>query len=343
MPSVSATICEKIVFVPWPISVLAASTRTRPSAVASTSTTDARCTSPDPVKPAPCMNVAKPMPFLIRAPRLASREARDFLAIVRQHQRPIEQQLHLDRLAHDLADGARLVLLDEVAPAQLVGREPDRVGDDVHVALEREEALRRAEPAKRAVRRRGRRHDAAANAHVRTEVRTRGVQRAAREHDRRQRAVRAAIQHEVDVHREQPPVAIDDGPVPRARRVALGRRDHVFRAVVDELHRAAGLPRQQRRMGRDMRRVLFLAAEAAARLHLHDAHVVPRQAEQRRQRLVHVVRALQRSPDGDAVRRAGDGDHALRLDVELLLRAGFVLAFDDRARPARARRRRRRA
>jgi hypothetical protein len=78
-----------------------------------------------------------------------------------------------------------------------------------------------------------------------------------------------------------------------------------------------------------MRRVLFLPAEAPARLHLHDTYVVPRHAEQRRQRLVHVVRALQRSPHGDAVRRTGDGDHALRLDVELLLRASFVLAFDD--------------
>ena len=36
MPSASAAICAKIVFVPWPISVLAASTRTRPSAAAST-------------------------------------------------------------------------------------------------------------------------------------------------------------------------------------------------------------------------------------------------------------------------------------------------------------------
>ena len=51
-----------------PISVLAASTRMCPSAAASTSTTEARCTSPDPVKPAPCMNVAKPMPFGLPAP-----------------------------------------------------------------------------------------------------------------------------------------------------------------------------------------------------------------------------------------------------------------------------------
>ena len=32
----------------------------------------------------------------------------------------------------------------------------------------------------------------------------------AREHDRRQRGVRAAVEQHVDVHRDQPPFAIDD-------------------------------------------------------------------------------------------------------------------------------------
>ncbi len=41
-PSASAAICAKMVLVPWPISVLAASTRTRPSAVPSAPTIDAR-------------------------------------------------------------------------------------------------------------------------------------------------------------------------------------------------------------------------------------------------------------------------------------------------------------
>ncbi len=71
-PSVSAAICEKIVFVPWPISVLAASIFTLPSAVASADTTDCKKTSPEPVKPAPCMKVAKPMPrFFAKRPFVA--------------------------------------------------------------------------------------------------------------------------------------------------------------------------------------------------------------------------------------------------------------------------------
>ena len=75
MPSASAAICEKIVLVPWPISVLAASTRTRALGRRLDGDDRRRWTSPEPVKPAPCMNVAKPMPFLDRAgPRILARE-----------------------------------------------------------------------------------------------------------------------------------------------------------------------------------------------------------------------------------------------------------------------------
>ena len=125
------------------------------------------------------------------------------------------------------------------------------------------------------------------------------------------------------------PVARHRRPVPRARRMPLGRRHHVLGAIVNELDRLAGLPRQQRRMTRDDRRVLFLAAKAAAGLHLHDAHLVGRQVEERPQRLVDVVRALHRAPDRDAVGGVRRRDHAVRFDVELFLRAGLVFALDD--------------
>ena len=70
------------------------------------------------------------------------------------------------------------------------------------------------------------------------------------------------------------PSASMRGPMPRPRRMPLGGRDHVFGAVVDHLDRPARLPREQRRMPGDQRWILFLAAEAAARLHLHDANLV---------------------------------------------------------------------
>ena len=219
---------------------------------------------------------------------------------------------------------------DEVAAAELLGRQADGGGDLVHVPLEREDALRRAEAAERAVRRDVGGDGAAAHAHVRARVRPRGVDGAARQHDRRQRAVRAAVDREVDVHRDEPPVGRDRGAMPGPRRVPLGRRRHVLGAAVDHLHRPAGLPRQQRRVTGDHRRKLLLAAEAAARLHLHDADAILGQVEQPGERVMDVVRALHRAPHGDAVLRIGDRQHAVRLDVELLLRPGLVLPLDDR-------------
>ncbi len=117
--------------------------------------------------------------------------------------------------------------------------------------------------------------------------------------------------------------------MPRSRRMPLRRRRHIFHAVVDNFHGPAGFDREQRRMARDHGRVLFFSAECAARLHLHDANLVLGKAAQRHQRLVNVVRALQRTPDGDSIFRIERGDDAVVFDVQLLLRAGEVLALDD--------------
>ena len=117
----------------------------------------------------------------------------------------------------------------------------------------------------------------------------------------------------------------------------LRRRHHVLGAIVDELYGRSGFPRQQRRVARDDRRILFLAAKAATGLHLHDTDLVGGQIEERTQRLVNVVRALHRSPDRDARVRARSRDHAVRFDVELFLRPGLVLAFDDDLRRGKCR------
>ena len=94
--------------------------------------------------------------------------------------------------------------------------------------------------------------------------------------------------------------------------MALGGGDHVFGAVVNHFYRLAGFPGQQRGVAGDHRRIFFLAAEAAAGFRLDDADFVGGQIEKRNQRLVNVIRALQRAPDGDAfVRDSRDGDHAL--------------------------------
>ena len=86
-------------------------------------------------------------------------------------------------------------------------------------------------------------------------------------------------------------------------------------------------------MRRDHGRIFFLAAKRAAGFRLHDANSILGQVEKRHQRLVDVVRTLQRAPDRDALLGVERGDHAVVFDVELLLRAGGVFAFDDVVRP----------
>ena len=113
--------------------------------------------------------------------------------------------------------------------------------------------------------------------------------------------------------------------------MALRRRQHVLDAVVDQLGRTPRLDRHQRGVAGDHRRVLLLAAEAAAGLGLDDAHLVRRETEQDRQRAMNVVRALQRSVQRDAAVLRNRHD-AVRLDVELFLMTGAVLALDDHVR-----------
>jgi hypothetical protein len=108
----------------------------------------------------------------------------------------------------------------------------------------------------------------------------------------------------------------------------LRRCGHVFGTVVDHFHWSPRLPGEQGRVSRDDRGILLLAAEAAAGLHLNNSNLLCWHLEERQERLLDVIRALHRAPDGDAIDRIGDGEHAVRLDVELLLGARLVLAFD---------------
>ena len=81
-------------------------------------------------------------------------------------------------------------------------------------------------------------------------------------------------------------------------------------------------------MAGEDRRIFLLAAEPAARFHLHHANALGGQVEQPGERAVNVVGALHRAPHRHTGLRIRDGEHAVRLDVELLLGAGVVLALD---------------
>jgi hypothetical protein len=114
----------------------------------------------------------------------------------------------------------------------------------------------------------------------------------------------------------------DDG------RVTLGRGHHVFGAVVDQLDRAPRLEREQRRMARDHRRVLFLPAEPATGLRLHHPNEFDGGSQKDRERLVDVVRALDRAVNGESP-VLGDRDDAVGLDIDVFLVPGLVRPFHD--------------
>ncbi len=287
----------------------------RPSAVSSTEATEASLTSPEPVNPAPCHARASPTPVAVRARSVRSGEpgmVPDPARCARWRARARPEALELAGLggaledllagharAQDLAGRRRVAEHVDVAPPDLERTEPQRVGDPVEVGLGRELGLRRPEAAERAVGRRVGPRRPGADAHVRAAIRPARVDRAARQDDRRQRAVRAAVHHDLDVLGDQPAVAGHAGPVADDRRVPLGRRGEVLVPVVDHPHRPLGLAGQQRRVQGDHRRVLLLAPESAAGLGLDDARLPVVDGQTALERGVDVVRALERAVDGD--------------------------------------------
>ncbi len=130
---------------------------------------------------------------------------------MREFERAGQEGVEIDFFADHLAGGGGLAFVKEVAAAELFGREADGGGDLIHLAFERENALRRAEAAEGSVRRRGGSNGSAADADVGTEVRAGGMDGAAREHDGRESAVCAAVDIEIDLDRGEFAIARDAG------------------------------------------------------------------------------------------------------------------------------------
>ena len=343
--SASATSCGKIVLVPWPISVEAVRIRISPSAVSSSEATEASFTSPEPVKPAPCQASARPTPLATRSRPVRSGEpghgpgsrAPITGRIVACPQtlelgglgRPLQDLLAGHALAEDLAGRRRVAEPVDVAPPDLERAEAERLGDPVELGLGGELHLGRPESAEGAVGRRVGAGRPRPNPDVRAAIGAARVDRAARQDDRRERAVRPAVHHHLDLLGDQPAVVGHAGSVADDRRVALGRRREVLVAVVDHPDRSPGLAGQERGMERDQRGVLLLATEPAAGLGLDHASAAVVEAQPSLERGMDVVRALERAGHRHAAVVTGDGDHRVVLDVELLLVADAVLALED--------------
>ena len=281
------------------------------------------------MNPAPCRKAAIPIPFLIGPTAFSSRETVFLCGVVRKFQRSIKKLSQINFFADGLFGGRRLTRLEEIAAADFYRRESHGLRDAVHVPLHREQTLRRSKAPKRPVRRSVCRHRLPANADVRPIIRTTRVNCAPRQDYGRQRRICAAINREVDFPTQNFSVLADRGAVTRARRMTFRSRRHVFQAVIDDFHRPSRLHGQKRRVARNDRGIIFLAAESAAGLSLHDTNFLCRQIAQRHQRLVYVIRTLQRTPHRDSLLAIEGRNHPVVFDVKLLLRARGVLAFDD--------------
>ena len=195
--------------------------------------------------------------------------------------RSLEDLLAGHAVAQDLAGRGRVAGVVDVAPPDLERREPELLGDPVEVGLGRELGLRRPEPAERAVGRRVGAGRAGPDPDVRAAIRSARVQRATRQDDRRERAVRPAVHDDLDVLGDEPAVEGHAGPVADDRRVALRGGGDVLVAVVDHADRLLGLARQERGVQPDDRGELLLATEPAAGLGLDHAGRLRRRGRDR--------------------------------------------------------------
>src|SRR3954451_1020509 len=109
--------------------------------------------------------------------------------------------------------------------------------------------------------------------------------------------------------------------------MSLGRGDHVFDAVVDDLDRPTGLVREQRRVPGDHRRVFLLPAETATGLCLHNADRRAG-AKQAFECFDRIEWTLHRAEYRDAV-ILRNGDDAVWLDVDVLLMSRSIRSFHD--------------
>ena len=212
-----------------------------------------------------------------------------------------EEVVEDDGLAHDLAGGGGVAVVKEVSTAEFVWCDADGRGDLVHVALDGEDGLGRAESAKCSGGDGVGGPGAGADADVGAEVGTGGVEGGAGEHGGGQGGVCAGVGGDFDVHGEELAVLVDSGAMAGAGGMALGGGGEVFHAVVDDFDGPAGLEGKQAGVCGEDGGVILFAAECAAGFRLDDAHFLSRQGEDGSEGAVDVEGTLERAPDGEAV------------------------------------------
>src|SRR6187402_264220 len=266
---------------------------------------------------------------LDRARTVLFGKARGLRVIVARFERAREHGIHIDRIFHDLSRCGGIAGMEKIPATYFLRCNANDRGDLVHVPLQREETLRCTESAESTMRWNVRRHCFCADTEMRPQVRSSRVNRAPRKNDGRERGVGATVDGKFDLSAQQLAVARNRRFMPRSRRMAFRCRGHIFATVVTDFYGASGLLRQKRRMRSNHGREIFLATEGSTGLGLDHAALIFGQIEGHHQSMVQVVRALQRAVYGHALFFAVLRNASVVFNVELLLRAGAVLAFND--------------
>ncbi len=159
--------------------------------------------------------------FLLCAVWVIRGKLLDLGVIIGEFECAFQHLIEHDRVMDHLIGRRRHSLVQQVAPAELVGSHADGLRHMIHVPLHRKQALRSAEAAEGTVRRRVRGVRLGVDANARPEVGAACMDGAARQHRGGQGGVGAPIGDELDLGGEQFTVCADRGAVPGARRMPL--------------------------------------------------------------------------------------------------------------------------
>ena len=195
------------------------------------------------------------------------------------------------------------------------GSMPEPRGEHVHQRLAGDRRLRHAEAAERAGRRRGGVDRRRRAQHVRHRIRSRRMHRHAVGDRRSPARVGAGVEVAVEAERDQSAVRVRRGLGRDARGMALRRRRHALGARVDHAHRPAQQPRCHATSGCTDRS--SLPPKPPPHRGRHDAHLLGRDAEDRREFVAVHVRRLRAGDDFDAVADAARVA-GFRLDIGVL-------------------------
>ena len=213
-------------------------------------------------------------------------------------------------------------------------REPGGARDAVDDFFDDQHPLRSAEAAKGGVRREIGFRDPTAEFDVRNVVGVIEMEDRAVRHRARKIERPAAIGKELDLRREQQPVAVEADLEFPEERMAFAGDHHVLIAIEADAHFAARFRRGERRQRREHRRLRFLAAEPAAHARAFHHHAVHRQREHVRDDVLHLRRMLRRGADEHRAVFAALRPGRVRLEIKMVLTAKgeFVLERLGRTR-----------